>query len=390
MKYINVKISDIGEVVGGATPSTKKISNYDGNIPWITPKDLAGYNKIFISKGERNITNEGFKSCSTKMLPPNSILFSSRAPIGYVAISKNELCTNQGFKSIIPNEKIDYIFLYYLLKYNKDYIASKGSGSTFKEISGNVMKKIELSIPKRIQDQKKIAKILFDIDKKIELNNKINNNLLVIIDNLYKNEFTNIQEYKKAEEIANITIGKTPPRGNKECFSKNDKDVKWVSVADLGKCGTYILDTSEKLTKEAVEHYNVKVIPENTIILSFKLTIGRIAITSQEMTTNEAIAHFDLENKDMIYYLYSYLKNFDYENLGSTSSIATAVNSKIIKSMPVAIPEKEVLKSYNKKVSNIFKKIRENELENKALENSRDTLLPKLMNGEINLDNVEI
>ena len=153
MEFINVKLSDIGEVVGGSTPSTKNPDNYDGIISWITPKDLAGYNKVYISRGERNITEAGFKSCSTKMLPKNSILFSSRAPIGYVAISKNDLCTNQGFKSIIPNEKVDYKFLYYLLKHKKDYIASKGSGSTFKEVSGSVMKGIELSIPKDINDK---------------------------------------------------------------------------------------------------------------------------------------------------------------------------------------------------------------------------------------------
>ena len=150
------------------------------------------------------------------------------------------------------------------------------------------------------------------------------------------------------------------------------------------------MDTREKLTKEAVDNYNVKVIPKNTIILSFKLTIGRIAITSQEMATNEAIAHFSLEDKDMLYYLYSYLKNFDYEKLGSTSSIATAVNSKIIKAMPIAIPDKETLENYNEKVSSMFEKIRENEFENKKLEQLRDTLLPELMNGEIDLDNIKI
>ncbi len=181
IEFIDVKISDLGEIVGGATPSTKNPANYDGNIAWITPKDLAGYNKVFISRGERNITDVGFKSCSTKMLPKNSVLFSSRAPIGYVAIAENELCTNQGFKSIIPNESIDYKFLYYLLKYNKDYLVSKGSGSTFKEISGNVMKNVVISIPKELEIQEKIVKILYDIDRKIELNNEINNNLCYII-----------------------------------------------------------------------------------------------------------------------------------------------------------------------------------------------------------------
>lgn len=175
-----VKLSELGEIVGGSTPSTKDSNNYDGDISWITPKDLAGYTKMYIGKGERSITEKGFKSCSTKMLPKNSILFTSRAPIGYIAIAENDLCTNQGFKSIIPNEKVNYLFLYYLLKYNKDKIESYGSGTTFKEVSGNVMKNIEVEIPDSVIQQEKIANILYSIDKKIELNNQINDNLLKV------------------------------------------------------------------------------------------------------------------------------------------------------------------------------------------------------------------
>ena len=390
MEFINVKLSDIGEVVGGSTPSTKNPDNYDGNIAWITPKDLAGYNKVYISRGERNITEAGFKSCSTKMLQKNSVLFSSRAPIGYVAISENVLCTNQGFKSIIPNEKVDYKFLYYLLKHNKDYIASKGSGSTFKEVSGSVMKGIELSIPKDINNQRRISKVLFDIDKKIELNNEINNNLLEQIKSIYTEVFTQYDDYKRLDEISNVTIGKTPPRSEQECFTTDKNDVKWASISDLGKSGMFIFDTSEKLTKEAVEKYNVKVIPKDTVILSFKLTVGRTGFTTEDMTTNEAIAHFDLSDKRLNNYLYCYLTYFNYSDLGSTSSIATAINSKIVKSIKIGIPSKEQLDKFNKLTSSMFDLVKSNEEENIKLSDLRDTLLPKLMNGEIDLDNIEI
>lgn len=214
--------------------------------------------------------------------------------------------------------------------------------------------------------------------------------MLELINNLYKESFSNIEEYKQADEIANITIGKTPPRSNRECFTYNEDDIKWLSISDLGKCGIYAWNTSEKLTENAVNKYNVKVISENTIVLSFKLTIGRIAITANKMATNEAIAHFNLLDNDMIYYLYSYLKNFDYSKLGNTSSIATAVNSKIIKAMSIGIPNKKSVLEFNNTVIPLFEKIKLNEEQNMTLTQLRDTLLPKLMNGEINLDKIEI
>ena len=171
-------IADLGTVVGGATPSTKDASNYDGgNIPWITPKDLAGFAGRFISCGERNITERGLKSCSTQLMPPHTVLFSSRAPIGYVAIAESEVCTNQGFKSVVPNENTDYLFLYYLLKYNKDRIEHLGSGTTFKEVSGTTMRGVEVNVPNSLEEQRRISSILSSIDYKIELNREINDNL---------------------------------------------------------------------------------------------------------------------------------------------------------------------------------------------------------------------
>lgn len=143
-------IGDIGEVVGGGTPSTKKEEYYGGNISWVTPKDLSRYNKKFISKGERSITNLGLQNSSTKLLPKGTVLFSSRAPIGYVAICDKEVCTNQGFKSIVCNtEIINNNYIYYFLKLNKEKIENISSGSTFKEISGSTMKNIELIVPSK-------------------------------------------------------------------------------------------------------------------------------------------------------------------------------------------------------------------------------------------------
>lgn len=172
-------LDDLGTIVGGATPSTKKPENYEGGaIAWITPRDLSGFSGRFITRGERNITEQGLKSCSTQLLPAHTVLFSSRAPIGYVAIANQEVCTNQGFKSVIPNADTDYMFLYYLLKYNKNKIESLSSGTTFKEISGSTMRGVEVTVPKTVAEQKRIASILSVLDDRIEKNMKINDNLV--------------------------------------------------------------------------------------------------------------------------------------------------------------------------------------------------------------------
>lgn len=176
-KRVTVRLEQLGDIVGGATPSTKNPAYWDGPIPWLSPKDLTGYRYRFIKKGEKSITQAGVDSCSTQLLPKGSVLFSSRAPIGYCAIAANPICTNQGFKSIIPKKGIDSLFLYYLLLANKDAIASMGSGTTFPEISGKTMRQIEVALPEDAKEQEAIARILGSLDDKIELNNQINDYL---------------------------------------------------------------------------------------------------------------------------------------------------------------------------------------------------------------------
>lgn len=141
-------VSDFGEVVGGATPS-KDIDEYfcSNGIVWLTPKDLTSTGKKFIYKGETDITEAAYHSCSTKLLPKGSVLLSSRAPVGCVAIAMTDLCTNQGFKSVIPKSEFGTAFVYYFLKENRQLLESHSSGTTFMEISGNVLKAIPVSIP---------------------------------------------------------------------------------------------------------------------------------------------------------------------------------------------------------------------------------------------------
>lgn len=146
--WINGKLSDLGTVVGGGTPSKAKNEYYTRNgIAWITPKDLSLHPNKFTSKGEIDITKEGYANSSAKIMPEGTILFSSRAPIGYITIAKNEVCTNQGFKSVIPKANVGTAYVYFYLKTHTEEIENKASGSTFKEASGSLMSSLDAIIP---------------------------------------------------------------------------------------------------------------------------------------------------------------------------------------------------------------------------------------------------
>jgi type I restriction enzyme S subunit len=314
------------------------------------------------------------------------------------------------------------------------------------------LKGIEIPLPP-LAEQKRIAHILGTLDDKIELNRRMNETLEAmaralfkswfidfdpVIDNalcagnpipeelqdraatradilngntplpknepkeqdyhhLFPNEFQQSElgwipvgwELKRATEIAQITIGKTPPRRQTHWFSQTrNGNIVWVSIRDLGNSGTFIGDSNEYLTPDSVEKFNVKMIPEGTVLLSFKLTIGRVSITQTKMTTNEAIAHFAHPKLGLTKeFIYCYLANFDFSKLGSTSSIATAVNSKIIKAMPFLVPQREVLAGFEKASGEWFRTISSSISHMKDLTKLRDHLLPKLLSGEGHIQN---
>lgn len=147
-EWITGTISDLGVIIGGSTPSKAKTEYYtEEGIAWITPKDLSINKSKFISHGENDITELGLKNSSTTIMPEGTVLFSSRAPIGYIAIAAGEVTTNQGFKSVVPKPEIETPFVYFFLKHNLPIIEGMASGSTFKEVSGSTMKNIPAAIP---------------------------------------------------------------------------------------------------------------------------------------------------------------------------------------------------------------------------------------------------
>lgn len=295
----------------------------------------------------------------------------------------------------VPKPNTDKDFLYYVLADDDFFTYSMATSKGTKMPRGDKTSIMQYEVPLiDLQVQKKIASVLKALDEKIKLNNEINNNLLEQVLAIYRHRFVDttneLRQTCRADEYFDISIGKTPPRKEPQWFSTNAKDVTWVSISDMGTCGLYISESSEQLTREAVVRHNVKIVPDNTVLLSFKLTVGRIAITDGEMTTNEAIAHFKTDKKEINEYLYCYLKCFNYQTMGSTSSIATAVNSKIIKGMPFIVPTDEEITEFHSLAAPMFAKIKANQAEIRNLTSLRDTLLPKLMSGELDVSDIEI
>ena len=293
-------------------------------------------------------------------------------------------------------EGMDEDFLYYLVCSSiirEPAIKSMVGSSGRQRVQIDVLQNLEIQVPS-VKEQRIIGKILRNLDDKIQLNNKINKNLLKQVLTLYHYNFIDTKNKSRQTcSIGNyfdISIGKTPPRKKQQYFSSNPKDITWVSISDMKNYDLYINNSSEKLTKEAIEHYNIKIVPDNTVLLSFKLTVGRIVITDGEITTNEAIAHFKTNKKEINEYLYCYLKYFNYQTMGSTSSIATAVNSKIIKNMPFIVPTDNELKEFHNMTAPMFAKIKINQIEIDNLTVLRNTLLPKLMSGEIDVSDIDV
>ena len=309
---------------------------------------------------------------------------------GSVHYSREKCWISDNAISVRTKDSNNIEYLYYLLlslNLNRYHI-----GGAQPLMTQGIINNID--IPKySIPEQKKIASILSSLDNKIETNRKINARLEELAQALFKSWFIDFEPFggkmpedwkvSVAEDFFKIDIGKTPPRKETQWFSNNANDITWVSISDMGKQGMFISSSSEMITEDAVNKFNIVIVPPNTILLSFKLTIGRVSIADRQLATNEAIARFKLNKPSEREYLYLFLKEFDYNSLGCTSSIAMAVNSKIIKRMPIVMPNDETLYSFNKLACPLFDRIRSLDKESSRLAALRDTLLPKLMSGEL-------
>lgn len=405
--FTEYRISHIGQVIGGGTPSTSIDEYWNGNIPWISPKDLTNYNCVYISCGENYISEKGLNKSGTKLLPENTVLFSSRAPIGYVAIAANSICTNQGFKSIICDpDKVDYLYLYYYLKANLQYIKLFANGATFPELSGKAMKNIKINIFKDVKYQRKIADTIFKYDDLIENNNKRIKLLEQMAENLYKEWFVRFRfpgyenaefengipkgwNYKTLRDILNFDRGISYSTKEIDC----DDGLNLVNLKNIEGYGGY--------RRDGLKHYNGKykeaqVVVKGDLIMGVtdmtqdRRTVGAVALIPKLQGINVISADLVKINTDISkVFLYSLCKFGFYSKY--FSQFANGANVLHLKpntllNKKILLPTKNLINSYDKIVSKYIDLIDELNQANDNLVKQRDLLLPRLMSGKLEVE----
>ena len=368
-------------------------------------EDYVSTENLLPNKGGVTVASKIPQGKATLFKKGDILISNIRPYFKKIYLAKKQGCCSNDVLCIRPNSNIPSSYLYYLLSQDSffDYVMTGAKGTKMpRGDKGHIMNWAVYQ--STLSQQQNIAEILTPLDDKIAVNSRICANLEAQAQALFKSWFVDFTPFKdqpfvdselgpipqgwkvgKADDFYKINIGKTPPRKEKEWFSKNESDNKWISISDMGNCGLFISNSAEKLTNAAIKKFNISLVPVNTILLSFKLTIGRVAISDCDLTTNEAIARFILPDECYLEFSFLMLKLYNYSTLGSTSSIATAVNSKIIKSMKMVMPSLKVLEDFHTITNPLFEKIRFTQKENQRLAALRDTLLPKLMSGEIKL-----
>ena len=404
-EWKKVKLEELYEVHNGLS---KGRQFFGTGFPFLTFSNV--FNNWFLPKQLESLvqtTDKERESCSIKA----GDVFITRTSetmdelgMSSVALKDYPDATYNGFTkrlrpigdSVLP----EYIG-YYLRspKFRGKFMAFSTMTTRASLANGDLLS-MEVELPKK-EVQHRIATILSRYDTLIENYQKQIKLLEEAAQRLYKEWFVDLRfpgyenvkmvdglpegwERKTAQDFFTMSIGKTPPRAEKEWFTTNAKDVPWVSISDM-KDVMFVNETSEKLTKEACEKFNVKIVPEGTILLSFKLTVGRVSIADIPVCTNEAIAHFVKDGINWREYTMLYLRNYHYDSLGNTSGISKAVNSTIIKNMPFVMPSAGILNDFSNKVSPMFDTIRKLYSQIRLLTEARDRLLPRLMGGEIEI-----
>ncbi|MCG3165045.1 MAG: hypothetical protein POELPBGB_00805 [Bacteroidia bacterium] len=391
------KVEEIADVIGGGTPKTEIREYWNGNIPWITPRDLSNFKGKYIQSGERKISNIGLENSNAKLLPEGTVLLSSRAPIGYLAIAKNPVTTNQGFQSLVPKQNTTTQFLFYLFKNNVDYLISQGSGTTFGELSKSTLKQLVFKLPP-LPEQKSIAEILSSLDDKIDLLHRQNKTLEQLSETLFRQWF--VEEAEDSWEITTLEKNTEVFRGlsyKGSGLTIKGSGLPMHNLNSVYEGGGYkyegikyykgdfrdrhLIAVGDIIITNTEQGHELRLIGYPAIVPD---SFGEKGLFSQHIYKLAPLQQTYL-SREFIYYLL--MTPFVREQITAATNGST-VNMLAIDGLQrpeFKLPPKEKVVKFTTIVKDYWTKKNVNQNQITTLTQLRDTLLPKLMSGEVRI-----
>ena len=403
MKLYKKHISDLGKVITGKTPRTSILENYGGKIPFLTPSD--NLSEKFSPTTSKTLTKIGLNEVKNCLLPSKSICVSCiGSDLGKVVLTKKPTVTNQQFNSIVPNEENDADFIYYLMTVVGKHLNYLSKTSTAVPIiNKSTFANYEIEIP-NIKEQKRIGKILSSLDDKIELNRRINDNLEQQAQALFKSWFVDFEPFKdgkfveselgripegwRVERLGSVCkclLGGTPSRNKGEYW--NGK-IAWINSGEINEFR--ITKPSEYITQEGLKKSATKLLPKKTTVLAITgATLGQVSLLEIDSCANQSVIGL-LENEDIFYeYIYPLIKN-RIDDLCShmTGGAQQHINKNNVEQLEILVPPQKILVEYKQIATPIYSLISNICFESQKISKLRDSLLPRLMSGELKLDNI--
>lgn len=380
-------LSEVIDLIGGGTPKTSTSEYWNGDIPWLSVADFNNGQKYVYDAG-KSITQLGLEKSSTKLLQIGDIIISARGTVGVVAMLSRKMAFNQscyGVKAIDGRSDNDYI--YYLLKDAVNNLQQISHGGVFDTITRDTFKEIEIFLPP-LPEQKAIAAVLSSLDDKIDLLHRQNKTLETMAETLFRQWFLEEAqedwEEKPLSFFGEIVCGKTPSKKIRNYFNG---EIPLIKIPDMHE-NIFLFETTDNLTEEGKLSQSNKTLPSKSICVSCIATVGLVSMNAKESQTNQQINSIIPKKNYYRYFLYITMKS-DYELLHSMASGGTAtlnLNTGNFSKIPVQYPGDNFLFAYQREVEPYFDKIFTNHTQIRTLEKLRDTLLPKLMSGEVRVE----
>ena len=382
-QWNRVPLIDYIELIGGGTPKTTVPEYWNGNIPWLSVKDFNN-DKRYVYSTEKHISQSGFENSPTKMLHKDDIIISARGTVGEIAMIPFDMAFNQSCYGIRASRGIDQPFLYYLLKNCISQLKRMTHGSVFDTITRDTFANIEVDIPDA-ETQKRISSVLADIDNKIEVNDAINDNLQQQATALFSSLYDRSNTEVRFTDLIQILGGGTPKTGENTYWNGN---IAFFTPKDVGT--PYTLITEKTISKEGLSHCNSRLYPVNTVFVTARGTVGKVGMSGVPMAMNQSCyALVGKETHQLLVYFYT-LKAVDRLKHKASGAVFDAITTRDFESEQIMKLSDDDATAFLRVAEPMFQEVLNNNIENLRLSTLRDSLLPKLMSGEIDVSAVQL